>query len=811
METSLPPSGAPTSTLSSTVSSMPGCPVLQPATPLRSGSGKLSANENPPSKGPNSACAAVAERTISPLNWSGVPLDEPVGSSFAPRGARHHRTPMSLIAQGGADSWSRPGQQVLDSTHVLSASQLHPRARMRRVFFWVSALCFIGCERAAPRPIVGDLEVSPRSIDFGPVFVGAQLELPVVLHNRSRAERVLSVTSTGPFSSADQVVVSGGSELSVQLRFAPGAPGEATGVLVIRDATAVFEIALVGIGVELPQCSPSAACQVSLFDQALGLCVENQAEDGTSCSNACITGGRCTSGRCVGLAMNCVDADLCTVDACDPTSGCLHLARACLAPNDPCKAARCDPALGCVENDVRDGTSCGAADCVTAQICLQGQCKALPVPDGAACSPATPCQGAGSCRQGLCERPAATTLVEAWNYDFPGMTFSFRGVTDALQNLYWMECGSSGPCAAISYTREGVLRFRTQLAFAALDSNELHYLLAGDEVILANGTSIQAVAISDGSPRWAFGLPAALPGAPDVADTQTIHAMAADQTGLTLMVARSLGTQESRQSLVLKLNLGTRSTVFARFYGAQVGGAVIDEFNNLYLSLVPWYQPGMPTRPQSLVSLRATGVERWRWVAPLATPYAVQKPIAVFNGEVITEGGEVRSAQDGSLRAAAPAGEIQNNPLMGPSARILLRRPVSMFAVEAIAMSPGGATQTWAAEVITLHGSNSITDTVASASGGLLVAAGGSRQATMLKSFDGLGAERFSCQVPGNVPGGSMVHLPVALLDGRWAVVESRYMVPAQLRVFEVPGERPATRGWLSRYGSPSGNRHPVP
>ena len=682
--------------------------------------------------------------------------------------------------------------------------------QVNRVFFLVLALCS-GCERGGLKPIVGDLEVSPRSIDFGQVFVGAQRELPVVLSNRSRAERVLTVTSTDPFSSAQEVVLPGGSELAMLVHFAPGAAGETTGTLVLRDATEAFEVALVGTGEEVPPCSASAACQVSAFDQALGLCVESQAQDGASCSNACITGGRCTSGRCVGLAMDCADADLCTVDGCDPTSGCLHLAEACAAPTNPCKAARCDPALGCVENDVRDGTSCGAADCVTAQICLQGQCKALPVPDGAACSPATPCQGPGSCQQGLCERPAATALVEAWSYAFPGMTFSFRGVTDALQNLYWLECGASGPCAAISSTRDGVLRFRTPLAFAALDSNELHYLLAGDELISAHGTTIQAVAISDGSPRWTFALPAAVQGAPDLADTQAIRAMIADQTGLTLMVARSRGQLESRQSLVLKLNLGTRAILFAHFYDAQVDGAVSDEINNLYFSLVPWYQPALPTRPQSLVSLRATGVERWRWVAPLATPYAVQRPIAVFNGEVITEGGEVRSAQDGSVRAAAPAGEIQNNPLMGLWARVLLRRPVSMLSVDAIAMSPGGATQTWAAEVITLHGFNAITDTVASASGGLLVAAGGSRQATILKSFDGLGAERFSCLVPDNVPGGSMVHLPVALLDGRWVVVESRYMVPAQLRVFEVPGELPATRGWLGRYGSPSGNRHPVP
>ncbi|MDP1829870.1 MAG: choice-of-anchor D domain-containing protein [Archangium sp.] len=681
---------------------------------------------------------------------------------------------------------------------------------MRQVL--LVSLLSLGCQPGGLRPIAGELEVSSRSIDFGQVYTGTEVEQSVVLHNRSRGERRLSFSRTGPFSSVDGVqVLAGGSELTVQVRFAPAEPGEATGTLVISDASQMLEVTLVGIGVQVPPCSASGPCQRSVFDPTLGACVESLAADGTGCSNACTTSGLCSAGTCLGLSLDCSDTDLCTVDACDPSIGCIHPPQACAAPTNPCKAARCDPALGCVESDVRDGTSCGVADCTSAQVCLQGQCKVLPVPDGATCAEATPCQGEGTCQQGLCERPAATELAEAWHYDFPGLKFSFRGVTDALQNLYWLECPSAGACSATSYSRDGALRFRTPLGQVGLTASQLPYLLAGDELISANGSVIEAVASSDGAPRWSYTLPAALPGAPDQADVQVIAAMAADQTGLTLIVRRALGQQEARQSLVLKLDLGTRATVFSHFHDALVDGVVSDESSNLYFTLIPWYRQAVPTRPNSLVSLRATGVERWRWVAPAATPAAVARPIAVFNGEVILEGGEVRATQDGSVRASAPAGDVQDHPLMGPSARMLVRRPPSNDRLEVIAMDRGVATPAWEALVTTLHGSNAITDTVATLGGGVLVASGGSRQPNVLKSFSSLGVERFACVIPGNVPGGAMVHQPVAMLDGRWAVVESRYLMPAQLRVFEVPGELRATRGWLGRNGSPSGCPRPVP
>jgi hypothetical protein len=71
-------------------------------------------------------------------------------------------------------------------------------------------------------------------------------------------------------------------------------------------------------------CADQSECTDDACDPQLG-CVHafNSApcEDG----DVCTTGDVCASGVCVvGLGVNCQDSDLCTVDSCDPKTGCVH-------------------------------------------------------------------------------------------------------------------------------------------------------------------------------------------------------------------------------------------------------------------------------------------------------------------------------------------------------------------------------------------------------------------------------------------------------------------------------------------------------
>ena len=92
--------------------------------------------------------------------------------------------------------------------------------------------------------------------------------------------------------------------------------------------------------------------------------------------NACTTGETCSGGVCAsGTAVNCDDADPCTVDGCVPATGCTHVPANCDDGN-PCTTNWCDSIDGCQHGFM------GAEE---------------PCSDGDVCTVGERCNGAGSC------------------------------------------------------------------------------------------------------------------------------------------------------------------------------------------------------------------------------------------------------------------------------------------------------------------------------------------------------------------------------------------------------------------------------
>jgi len=75
-------------------------------------------------------------------------------------------------------------------------------------------------------------------------------------------------------------------------------------------------------------CSASDQCHdPGVCNPATGLCSNPPTQDGTPCDdgNACSEHESCRQGRCIGgTAVSCSDGDACTVDTCNPTTGCVH-------------------------------------------------------------------------------------------------------------------------------------------------------------------------------------------------------------------------------------------------------------------------------------------------------------------------------------------------------------------------------------------------------------------------------------------------------------------------------------------------------
>lgn len=263
------------------------------------------------------------------------------------------------------------------------------------------------------------LQLAPTELDFGFVYRGASSSLSAELINSTRGKLHVSWESpSAPFfvEGLPDEVDPGTTEL--QLRFAPEEWGEKTAVLVARDGNTVLaKLSLKGVGQNVPECPTPVACHDMHFDLQRGECVETELADGTSCDaqSVCLLNASCRAGVCVGEPRSCDDQNACTLDLCNPLSGCEH------TPAPPCPGAGactvgvCDPKLGCTTAEAPDGTVCGNVSCDSAEVCIAGSCVTRDPPDGFVCEKASPCQGEGVCSGSTCVRPPATTLSS--NFD----------------------------------------------------------------------------------------------------------------------------------------------------------------------------------------------------------------------------------------------------------------------------------------------------------------------------------------------------------------------------------------------------------
>ncbi len=151
-----------------------------------------------------------------------------------------------------------------------------------------------------------------------------------------------------------------------------------------------------GVGVD---CSDGNPCTDDGCDPATGC---THANNTAACNdgNACTTGDHCQGGSCVGgPAPNCDDGNGCTDDACDPASGCTHVANAapcsdgnaCTA-GDHCSGGQCQPGAAI---DCNDGNPCTDDGCDPASGCTHAN-NAAGCNDGDACTTGDHCQG-GAC------------------------------------------------------------------------------------------------------------------------------------------------------------------------------------------------------------------------------------------------------------------------------------------------------------------------------------------------------------------------------------------------------------------------------
>jgi hypothetical protein len=218
------------------------------------------------------------------------------------------------------------------------------------------------------------LRVSPAELDFGVVALHTTDTRRVTLQNTGPSPLTLHVMTGGPFDTDPELTLSGGSSAELAVRFAPASDGDADGTLDLIVEQTRHSVPLHGKGAT---CPPIGTCQQPRLDGTT--CVVEPAPDGSACTATCLENATCAAGTCVGSARSCADGDACTVDSCDPATGCIHSAMRC--PSTLCSKPTCDAQTGCGLEPVADGTSCGDAVCAWADVCIAGACQRKATPN----------------------------------------------------------------------------------------------------------------------------------------------------------------------------------------------------------------------------------------------------------------------------------------------------------------------------------------------------------------------------------------------------------------------------------------------
>jgi hypothetical protein len=96
----------------------------------------------------------------------------------------------------------------------------------KRIIALCSACLLLGCGGEELVSARGEIELSPRELDFGAAWVGERVEGTLVIANNGRASATVGLWTSGPpFEVQDSVEVPAAGETAVKVGFRPVAAG----------------------------------------------------------------------------------------------------------------------------------------------------------------------------------------------------------------------------------------------------------------------------------------------------------------------------------------------------------------------------------------------------------------------------------------------------------------------------------------------------------------------------------------------------------------------------------------------------------
>ncbi|MCB9739740.1 MAG: hypothetical protein H6747_10770 [Deltaproteobacteria bacterium] len=193
-------------------------------------------------------------------------------------------------------------------------------------------------------------------------------------------------------------------------------------------------------------CDDANPCTIDLCDPTTG-CTNPPHSEPCDDGDACTSGDACQSGNCQGGALlPCDDGNPCTTDTCDPATGCQH-ATASSTPPAPCDDGDpCTLGDACLFGACVPGTplSCDDGNACTTDACLPGKgCQSAPAASAAlpfACDDNDPCTTGDLCQGATCKAGGPTACD-----DGDACTIDSCAAGKGCQNAVIAGCGVDLP------------------------------------------------------------------------------------------------------------------------------------------------------------------------------------------------------------------------------------------------------------------------------------------------------------------------------------------------------------------------------
>ncbi|NMB75069.1 MAG: lamin tail domain-containing protein [Myxococcales bacterium] len=226
-------------------------------------------------------------------------------------------------------------------------------------------------------------------------------------------------------------------------------------------------------------CSDSDLCTTDSCEAATGTCLHafKDCDDGSVCTddscnsatgecqylfntapcddaNACTQNDACQNGTCAGQIISCNDNNMCSVDSCNPASGCEHIPAApdtsCDLDSDLCTLDHCSGSdLSCsagLPKDCSDGDVCTNDSCVPAS----GACQHAF--NTASCDDLDPCTTDDRCNLGVCRGTAVS--CDDGNFCTEDVCNPVSGECQHLNNT--LSCNDGDACTVSDVCSNGL-------------------------------------------------------------------------------------------------------------------------------------------------------------------------------------------------------------------------------------------------------------------------------------------------------------------------------------------------------------------